>query len=111
MFKRIFIILFIICITVSAGYTNESNYSAGLSRLERAWLHKEYKNDDDEIRISRLEEKVFGTIHELDLKSRYIQLREAFDAQQRMKAKSDKSFFGGVPTSIPISVYDLYRGY
>lgn len=114
MFTAILLILYLFNASFSPALSYESKYSDGIARLERAWLHKEYQNEEDEIRLSRLEEKVFGTIHDNDTKSRYTQLRKAFDAQQKMRRhapRHDMSFMRGVPTSVPISVYDLYRGY
>lgn len=108
------LLCFILIINFSCGfcYSSESKYSNGISRLEREWLHREFPNEDDEVRISRLEAKVFGTIHEKDLKSRYIQLREAFDAKKQMQTShNNNDIYRGIPTSIPISVQDLIRGY
>jgi len=107
MIKNLILCALILITECSLSYCTESIYSEGLSRLEREWLHKEHRADDDEVRIGRLEEKVFGTIHEKDIKSRYIQLRDAFDAQKRMRNRANHSFFGGVPTSIPSDVFSF----
>jgi len=110
---RILLCFVLIFNTVSGVcFASDSKYSNGLSRLEREWLHREFPNDEDEVRISRLEEKVFGTIHEKDLKSRYIQLRDAFDAKKNMQTSHNNfDLYRGIPTSIPMSVGDLIRGY
>ena len=91
---------------------NESVYSMSLSRMEREWLNKEYPSDTDEVRLDRLEEKVFGTIFENDIKSRYVNLRKAFDAKKQMQNK--RSWFEqnivGMPTSVPIRAENLLYG-
>lgn len=103
--KKLLILSFIFIISCSPSFSSESRYSNSLSRMEREWLHREFTEDDDELRISRIEEKVFGTIHEKDLKSRYLQLQQAFNATKRIKHNHRK--MSGIPTSIPLSVNDL----
>lgn len=88
-----------------------SKYSNALSRMEREWFHKEFSYYPDEERISNLEEKVFGTIHDGDINFRYKQLRKAFDAKKSIQAKHNRfgrNLFSGVPTSIPVNVDDLF---
>ena len=65
-----FLLCFVLIVNTLSGvcYASGSKYSDGIARLEREWLHREYPNEDDEVRISRLEEKVFGTIKEKDLR-------------------------------------------
>lgn len=91
---------------------SESVNSTTLSRMEREWFGNEYNQDDDETRISRLEEKVFGTIFENDLKSRYSNLIRAFDAKKQIQNR--RSWFEknitGVPTSVPIRAENLLYG-
>ena len=91
---------------------NESKYSLALSRMEREWLNKDYQSDDDEVRISRLEEKVFGTVFENDFHTRYTNLRKAFDAKKQMQNR--RSWFEenivGLPTSVPIRAENLLYG-
>lgn len=85
----------------------ESNLSVSLARMEREWLHKEFVNDNDEIRISRLEENVFGTIHDIDIKSRYNHLKKAFNAKKNNYLKTSRDYLFGTPTSIPINIDEL----
>lgn len=84
-----------------------SAYSVALSRMEREWLNKEYPQESDEVRISRLEEKVFGTIHDIDTKTRYSHLRQAFDTKKMMQGKRSSNYLYGNPTSIPMNVDGL----
>lgn len=108
MSKKFIIVFLFICIFSSAGSCaeNESKYSTSLSRMEREWLYREYPSENDEDRISRLEEKVFGTVHDIDTKTRYTRLRKAFDAQKN-RIKKQKRMFSGIPTSIPINIDGL----
>lgn len=87
----------------------ESIYSQSLSRMEREWLKQEYILEDDEERIIRLEERVFGTIQDSDLKTRYKKLRRAFDVKKEMQQKRKwyNEVMSGVPTSIPMNVEGL----
>ncbi|MCM1264563.1 MAG: hypothetical protein NC200_00035 [Candidatus Gastranaerophilales bacterium] len=88
----------------------ESKYNNVLSRMEREWLNKEYTNQNDEERISRLEEKIFGTIHDGNLKNRCNQLRKAFDARKNIQAKHRNythGMFSGLPTSTPMNIDGL----
>ena len=103
--KKLLVLFFTLIICCYPSYSSESKYSNSLSRMEREWLYREYPEDNDEMRISRIEEKVFGTIHEKDLKSRYLQLQQAFNATKKIKRNNRK--MSGIPTSIPISVNDL----
>ena len=75
--------------------------------MEREWLRKEFNNDDDNVRISRLEETVFGTIHDIDTKSRYNQLKKAFNAKKNRYMKTSRDYLFGTPTSIPMNVDEL----
>lgn len=87
--------------------TKESIYSPAISRMEREWLHKEFPQENDDKRISRLEEIVFGTIHDIDLNTRYIQLKKAFDTKKNLQVKHSPNFLYGTPTSIPMNVDQL----
>ncbi len=98
------IIFYITCLSFSYGY--ESRYSTSLSRMEREWLHREFTEDNDETRMSRLEEKVFGTIHDIDTKSRYKHLQQAFDAKKTMRYKRRNNLYD-YPTSLPMNVDEL----
>ena len=60
-----------------------------------------------EKRITRLEEKVFGTIHDIDIKTRYNQLRKAFDAEKTLRRKHKLNSLSGFPTSTPVSFDNL----
>lgn len=101
-----FLVLFLLFnILIVPAYSNESRYSQSLSRMEREWLHKEFDNEDDELRLSRLEEKVFGTIHDVDTETRYKQLRKAFNVRKLKHHKINKLY--GNPTGIPSSIDDL----
>ena len=108
--KRLYIVLFLI-IFVSGNCCSsdeyESPYSVSLSRMEREWLKREFPSESDETRISRLEEKVFGSIHDIDKESRYSQLRKAFDARKTMRTRRSMDYLYGSPTSIPMNVHDL----
>ena len=74
--NKIFVFIIIsFFLTSQLVYANDSRYSQSLSRMEREWLHKEFNTDSDEERITRLEEKVFGTIHDVNIQTRYKQLR------------------------------------
>jgi len=89
-----------------------SKYANVLSRMEREWFHKEFNNYPDEKRISNLEEKVFGTIHDGDINFRCNQLRKAFDARKSIQAKHrrlGRNMFSGIPTSIPMSADELFE--
>lgn len=94
------------CTLPSFSYEN-SRYSYSLSRMEREWLKKEFEGETDEKRITRLEEKVFGTIHDIDIKTRYNQLRRAFDAEKTIRKKHKLHSLSGFPTSTPISFDNL----
>lgn len=108
MLKKIFTVVILLNIYSNIIYAqNESPYSTSLSRMEREWLHKEYNEESDEQRINRLEENIFGTIHEIDKNQRYDQLRQAFDAKKHMQAKYKHNYLYGNPTSIPMNVNDL----
>lgn len=96
-------------LTSNVHAQEESGLSLSLSRMEREWFHKEFNNDNEEIRISRLEEKVFGTIHDVDKATRYHQLQKAFDAKKIMQAKHKKDYLYGVPTSNPLNIDNLIQ--
>lgn len=102
----ILIITFILICPVSYS-SNESKYSTSLSRMEREWLHKEFNNDSDDARISRLEENVFGTIHDIDINTRYNRLQKAFNVRKNRNIKTSGDYLFGTPTSIPMNVNDL----
>ena len=110
MTKRIFVFIFLSVILNFSHVFAESSMSPALSRMEREWFHREFNFENDEIRISRLEEKVFGTIHDVDLKIRYQQLCRAFDSKKSTQAKYRKNYLYGVPTSDCINIDDLLRG-
>ena len=108
--KKYLLGLIIFGFFISNSYAQEeSSLSLSLSRMEREWLHKEFNNDNDEIRISRLEEIVFGTIHDVDKDVRYHQLQKAFDAKKMMQAKHSKDYLYGIPTSNFLNIDDLVR--
>ena len=104
--KKVFVLVLVFNFLLALkGYTmSESVYSTSLSRMEREWLNKEYPSDTDEMRMERLEEKVFGAAFENDIKTRYSNLRRAFDAKKQMQNR--RSWFEqnivGMPTSVPI---------
>lgn len=75
--------------------------------MEKEWLNKEFPNEDDDVRISRLEETVFGAIQDIDINSRYTKLRKAFDAKKVMQVKHHSNYLYSSPTSIPMNVNDL----
>ena len=106
-FFILFLLLNLFCINVYAQ--EENDLEPSLSRMEREWFHKEFNKDNDEMRLERLEEKVFGTVHDVDKKVRYHQLQKAFDAKKMMQAQNRKNHFYGTPTSVPINVDDLIR--
>ena len=93
--------------TLPAFSYGENRYSYSLSRMEREWLKTEFNEEDDEKRISRLEEKIFGTIHDIDIKTRYARLRRAFDAEKTIRKKNKYHSLSGFPTSTPISFDDF----
>ena len=109
MLKRLLLAIFIINLVVNSAFAliQESKYSQSLSRMEREWLKREFANEEDEIRLSRLEEKVFGTIHDKDKSSRYRQLKQAFDAKKNIQQQGRYYRFGGRPTSIPMNIDGL----
>ena len=96
-------------LTSQLVYANDSRYSQSLSRMEREWLHKEFNTDSDEERITRLEEKVFGTIHDVNIQTRYKQLRRAFDVQKEIQQKHRwyNEVMSGIPTSVPMNIDGL----
>lgn len=61
--------------TMQQKNVNISKRYNGLSRYEKRLFGKSYDNDEVENRISRLEEKVLGTIFEGNLDKRYQTLR------------------------------------
>ena len=77
--------------------------------MEREWIHKEFEGEDDEVRISRLEEKVFGTIHDIDTPTRYRQLQKAFDVRKNLQARNRRYSRSGFPTSVPVNI-DVLSG-
>lgn len=88
----------------------ESKYNNVLSRMEREWFRKEYTNLSDEDRVCQLEEKVFGAIHDGDIKFRCNQLRKAFDAKKSIQAKHrnyTRGMYSGLPTSTPMNIDGL----
>ena len=88
----------------------ESKYNQVLSRMEREWFNKDYPYQTDEDRISRLEEIIFGTIHDGNIKARCNQLRKAFDARKNIQAKHKNythGMFSGLPTSTPMNIDGL----
>lgn len=106
--RNFIFVLFIFTLICPISYAqDESKLSLSLSRMEREWLHREFNNENDEIRISRLEENVFGTIHDIDLKSRYSQLLRAFNLRKSTKEKTSRDYLFGTPTSIPMNVDEL----
>ena len=108
--KILFVCLIISCIFVPNVYAqDESFFSPSLARMEREWFNKEFNNEADDVRISRLEEKVFGTIHDVDKNIRYHQLQKAFDAKKMMQAQNKRNHLYGTPTSIPVNIDDLVR--
>ena len=74
--------------------------------MEREWLYKEYPHDSDVTRISRLEEKVFGSIHDIDMKTRYKHLQQAFDNKKNKSYRRPNNLYD-YPTSLPMNVDDL----
>lgn len=104
--KYFLIIALLLCISLPIGAA-ESPYSTSLSRMEREWFHKEFPQDNDDIRLDRLEEKVFGTIHDVEKNIRYDQLRKAFDAKKNRYAQRRPNYLYGTPTSIPMNVDEL----
>lgn len=106
MLKKVLVLFFVLNLTFA--YAGETKYSQSLSRMEMEWFHKEFDNEDDEIRLSRLEEKVFGTIHDVDKETRYRQLLKAFNVRKMKHHKVKK--FSGNPTSTPMTIDDLIKG-
>ena len=109
--KHILIILFICSTTCNLCFCMpETKYSQSLTRMEKEWLNKDFSGENEEIRLNRLEEYVFGTIHDVDFKTRYKNLQKAFDARKHAQYKnSQKRYhrFSGVPTSIPMNIEGL----
>ena len=110
-FKQFLILFFIYLMTCNSCFCMfESKYSQSLSRMEREWLNKDFEGEDEEIRLNRLEEYVFGTIHDVDFKTRYKNLQKAFDTRKRAQYKNPQNIFNrfsGVPTSIPMNIEGL----
>ena len=86
---------------------DESKYNNVLSRMEREWFGIEFVNHSEEERVEKLEEKVFGTIHDGDIKSRVTLLQKAFDARKIIKQQNMRNMYSGLPTSIPMNVDEL----
>ena len=108
-FLVLFLLINLICLNQCFGML-ESRYAQSLLRMEQEWLHREFPEEAEEIRISRLEEYVFGTIHDVDIKIRYKNLQKAFNMRKLDQYKSNRrnyNRFSGVPTSIPMNVEDL----
>ncbi|MCR5266598.1 MAG: hypothetical protein K6E29_08430 [Cyanobacteria bacterium RUI128] len=77
--------------------------------MEKEWFHKDYQDYPEEIRLARLEEYVFGTIHDTDFRTRYENLQKAFDIRKRKQSSNARNThrFGGVPTSVPMNIEHL----
>jgi hypothetical protein len=111
MFRKVFVLLIIINLILSNfALSGESRYAQSLSRMEREWFHRDFNGEDDEIRLARLEERVFGTIHGVDKQKRYSQLVQAFNlrkTRQSCRSSAPRNWLYGVPTSLPMNVNDL----
>lgn len=110
--KKIILIIIFTLFIGAAHASQESKYDLSLSRMEREWLNKEYKQDTDETRLSRLEEKVFGTIFENDFNTRYSNLQKAFDAKKQIQNRRNwfEENIVGMPTSTPIRAENILYG-
>ena len=90
--------------TVQQNNVNKVKQYNNLSRYEKRLFGKSYDTDDLENRISRLEEKVLGTIFEGDLNKRYQTLRKTIPSYLRNRNRYTdypiytESYTNSIPT-------------
>ena len=79
-----------------------------LSILEKNILHKNYGADTDDMRLSRMESKVFKTqFDEDDAQTRINRLSSAYSANQSMSKYDDNKFTQRMTTALQIGTLIL----